>query len=234
MKTVKALTSSDKFLENFINLKKYLTEPKPTDTIQMQCGNCKLAIQIDGFLEIHDVLDTEIYRIIDGIIRKSISKHYKANVKCVSSSVFIHPLIGTPQRFILQFKDSPIHLLNTDFNFAGDWYEASIQVLSKDSNTNAIFVIYEKSNERNFSKMIMENLNNLGLILDVSSEKLEIWQLPIVNSIANAMIAQQEQETLLADNMKLLENSLLRDMTMEENVSVNQDVNENDHGLVTN
>ena len=77
MKTVKALTSSDKFLENFSNLKKYLTEPKPTDTIQMQCGNCKLAIQIDGFLEIHDVLDTEIYRIIDGIIRKSISKHYK-------------------------------------------------------------------------------------------------------------------------------------------------------------
>ena len=82
--------------------------------------------------------------------------------------------------------------------------------------------------------MIMENLNNLGLILDVSSEKLEIWQLPIVNSIANAMIAQQEQETLLADNMKLLENSLLRDMTMEENVSVNQDVNENDHGSVRN
>ena len=80
----------------------------------------------------------------------------------------------------------------------------------------------------------MENLNNLGLILDVAPEKLEIWQLPIVNSIANAMITQQEQETLLADNMKLLENSLLRDMTLEENVSVNQEVNENYHGSVRN
>ena len=227
MKTLKAATSSDKFVENFINLKKHISEPQPTDSIQLQCANCKLTIQVDGFFEIHDVLHTEIYRVIDGIIRKSISKHYNANEKCVSSSVFIHPLIGTPQRFIFKFKDSPINLLNQDFNFAGDYYEASIQVLSKDSNMNAIFAIYEKSNERKFSKIIMENLNNLGLNLEVSAEKLEIWQLPIVNTVANVMISQQEQETLLAENMKCLENSILRDLTLEENMSINLEVYEN-------
>ena len=141
--------------------------------------------------------------------------------------MFIHPLIGTPQRFIFKFKDSPINLLNQDFNFAGDYYEASIQVLSKDSNMNAIFAIYEKSNERKFSKIIMENLNNLGLNLEVSAEKLEIWQLPIVNTVANVMITQQEQETLLAENMKRLENSILRDLTLEENMSINLEVYEN-------
>ena len=89
---------------------------------------------------------------------------------------------------------------------------------------NAIFAIYEKSNERKFSKIIMENLNNLGLNLEVSAEKLEIWQLPIVNTVANVMISQQEQETLLVENMKCLENSILRDLTLEQNMPINLEV----------
>ena len=87
MKTLKAATSSDKFLEHFINLKKLISEQQPTDSIQLQCANCKLTIQVDGFFEIHDVLHTEIYRVIDGIIRKSISKHYNAKDSFLNSKI---------------------------------------------------------------------------------------------------------------------------------------------------
>ena len=115
----------------------------------------------------------------------------------------------------------------SDLTCAGDWYEASIKVMPMESNRNVIFVLYEKSNDRPFSKIIIQNLDILESRLDDCGEKLEIWQIPIVKSIADVMISQQEQETMLADNMKRMEDLILKDIDIGEKMGSNQEVNEN-------
>ena len=51
--------------------------------------------------------------------------------------------------------------------------------------------------------------------------------MPIVKSIADVMISQQEQETMLVDNMKRMEDMILKDIDIGEKMGSNQEVNEN-------
>ena len=143
-------------------------------------------------------------------------------------SVYIDPLIGTPKQFIFSFPSpgSDIQYIS-DFTFAGDCYKASIKVMPTESNRNVIFVLYEKSNDTTFSKLIMQNLNMLESKLDDSGENLEVWQMPFVKSLADVMISQQEQEAILVDNMKRMEDLLLKDVDIGEKMCSNHELNEN-------
>ena len=95
-----------------------------------------------------------------------------------------------------------------------------------ESNRNVIFVLYEKSNDTTFSKLIMQNLNMLESKLDNSGENLEVWQMPFVKSLADVMISQQEQEIMLVHNIKRMENMILKDLEIGGKISSSQEANE--------
>ena len=227
MKTIKTFASSERFLSTFLKLRNQSNVPLKTEGIQLQCDCCKIPIKIIEIFEMDKVIDKRIDIVIDEILRNSICDHYKDNRQCALSSVYIHPLIGTPQHFIFSFPipGSDVQYIN-DFTFAGDWYEATIKVMPIESNRNVIFLLYEKYNERKLSKMIMNNLNILESNLDDYAEKLEVWQIPLVKTIADIMISQQEQETLLVANMKCMEGLILKDIDTEEDIGSNREVHE--------
>ena len=84
----------------------------------------------------------------------------------------------------------------------------------------------EKSNDSPFSKIIIQNLDILESRLDDCGEKLEVWQMPIVKSIADVMISQQEQEIMLVHNIKRMENMILKDLEIGGKICSNQEANE--------
>ena len=228
MKTIKTFASSEKFLSTFLKLTKQVNDPHKIVGICMQCNSCKSPIRINEVFKLDKTLDKGIDLIIDERVRNSILDHYKQNQQCASSSVYIDPLIGTPKQIIFSCPVPGTDMqFISDFTFAGDWYVASIKVMPMESNRNVIFVLYEKSNDRPFSKIIIQNLDILESRLDDCGEKLEVWQMPIVKSIADVMISQQEQETMLADNMKRMEDLILKDIDIGEKMGSNQEVNEN-------
>ena len=123
-----------------------------------------IELRINDIFQLDKALDKGIHIIIDEIVRNSIWDHYKQNQQCASSSVYIDPLIGTPKQFIFSFPSPGIDIQYiSDFTFAGDCYKASIKVMPTESNRNVIFVLYEKSNDTTFSKLIRQNLNIAGI-----------------------------------------------------------------------
>ena len=227
MNTIKTIASSEKFLSTFFKLTEQVIDPLKIVGIHLQCNSCKIPIIINEIFKIDETLDKGIHIIIDERVWNSIWDHYKQNQQCASSSVYIDPLIGTPKQFIFSFPSpgSDIQYIS-DFTFAGDCYKASIKVMPTESNRNVIFVLYEKSNDTTFSKLIMQNLNMLESKLDDSGENLEVWQMPFVKSLADVMISQQEQEIMLVHNIKRMENMILKDLEIGGKICSNQEANE--------
>ena len=107
---MKTMISSKTFASNFIMLKNKIKEQLPTDIIIFQCCHFKseLLLNIDGVLQVCEVLDKELSKIIDELCKSLIQDHHLQNEKCLGSEMSIHPLRGTPQNIILSFPESDI------------------------------------------------------------------------------------------------------------------------------
>ena len=201
-----------------------MRRPLPTDIIVFQCDHCKadLPLNVDGVLQVDKSLDTELSIVIDELSKSLLEAHYKQSEKCVASKMHIHPAFGTPQNIILSLPESDSNLIG-QLKINCDTYTVDITVMTTDNK--AIFVLYEKANdvEKTFSRFIECNFNTfLNIEPDKQTHQLEVWQLPIVTSIANTMISQQEEETQLVSNMKDMEKFIMKNIIDEESLPGNQ------------
>lgn len=226
MKTMKSMVSSKIFLSNFMKLKKQMSGSLPTDVIIFQCDNCKsnLPLNIDGVIQLEADLEKELSTLIDEMSKSLIEAHCKESEKCVSSNINIHQEFGTPQNIILSFSETNICYVK-EFTIAGDSYKVDITVSPMASDNKAIFVLYNKATggERMYSKFIECNFGTfLNIDWDEKTQELEVWQLPMVKSVANMMISQQEQEIMLMSNMKDMEHFIIKNILDEKMLPGNQ------------
>ena len=203
----------------FIMLKHRIKEQLPTDVILFQCCHCKseLLLNINGVIKVYEALDQELSKIIDEMCKTLIKDHHLQSKKCVSSEMNIHSLLGTPQNIILSFPESDIIHLK-DFIIEGDNYKVDVAITPMTSDTKAIFVLYHKVKdaERKYSNFIKCYFNTfLKVEGDKHAHQLEVWQLPIVNSVTDIMISHQEEETLLVSNKKDMEKFIMESIIDE-------------------
>ena len=78
MRTMRTMISSKTFASNFIKIKNKIKEQLPTDNIIFQCCHCKseLLLNIDGVLQVCEVLDKELSKIIDEPCKSLIHDHH--------------------------------------------------------------------------------------------------------------------------------------------------------------
>ena len=80
------------------------------------------------------------------------------------------------------------------------------------SSKKSTFVLYKdrKSVDNSYTNFILQHFElSLNVNHDKKVSKVEVWQAPEVICIANAMIAEQEENTLLSSNIKEKENYIL-------------------------
>ena len=172
-----ATVSSETFLLNFKELKSRMRTTLPTDTILFQCQNCNvnLTLNRDGVLQMDVHLEEEMTIRVEKMLKGLIGNHIKQCGQCESSSMYIHPVIGTPKHICVSFPESDTCFIN-DFELEGDTYKTSIIVVNSESK--AIFALYNKDTygEKTYLEFIKCNFDTF---LDTEAiepeENFEEW-----------------------------------------------------------
>ena len=158
MESIKTSVSSILFLENFLELKKKMTFPLPSDLILYQCENCNINLSFNnnGVIEIPRALDKHVGCMIDDMLKCFIENHANENYKC-SSMICIHPF-GAPNNIIVSFPESDqVHI--KQFKIGIDSYQVKLVITTE--NNKSIFALYQKENflENEYSEFVECNFN---------------------------------------------------------------------------
>ena len=184
-----------------------------TDVIHFECNQCKqdLPLNSDGLICLDVELNTDIGNVLNQLLESMLLEHKQKSEKCSFASMSINRNFGTPNCLLFSFPESYDTFLKC-FKIDEFFFEIEMKITLIGSSKKSTFVLYkdQKSVDNSYTNFILQHFElSLNVNHDKKVSKVEVWQEPEVICIANAMIAEQEENTLLSSNIKEKENYIL-------------------------
>ena len=177
-----------------------------TDVIHFECNQCKqdLPLNSDGLICLDVELNMDIGNVLNQLLESMLLEHKQ-------TSMSINRNFGTPNCLLFLFPESFDTFLKC-FKIDEFVFEIEMKITLIGSSKKSTFVLYKdrKSVDNSYTNFILQHFElSLNVNHDKKVSKVEVWQEPEVICIANAMIAEHEENTLLSSNIKEKENYIL-------------------------